>query len=581
MRGLGRVLRFWGGGRPDGAGRRRLPRALAAAGACLVLTGGADAAQPPAIRFVDEARKRGVEDLAVNSTGPTFGDYDGDGDLDLFVPVEDLAPGLADRLYENDGRGMFRDVAAERGVQNPGSINRGAVFCDFDNDGDLDLLAANLPPGQPRERHVPTTLFRNQLKESGQARFENVTRAAKLMRAGNANDEKIGGIGDTAGGVGCADYDRDGDLDVFWKNADPEIENALFRNEGNWTFTDVTASAGVAVQAKLRESNAQGSPNWTDVDQDGWIDLLVTNEGDSKVLLRNKGDGTFEDITRGRRPPSGLPFLNPGNAEGACIADFDNDGDMDFYLPLADQANRLILSRLKEKGTLTFEDVTLKSGAGDTGGARGCAVADFDNDGHVDLYVNNGGPSNTLINDVIAGFPPFVQFYIAWEPAQNALLRNNGDGTFSDVTRGSGAEGLGIGSGVGAADVDGDGFVDLFVANRTYYAEGKQVSPQPGQNRLYVNRGNRNNWIKVKLVGTRSNRNAYGAMIKVTAGDLVQYHETQSAHGYNSTSDPVITFGLGARKAVDAIEVRWPSGSTQVVQAPKVRGVVEIVEAAP
>jgi hypothetical protein len=542
---------------------------------------GATAAAPRgvAIRFTDEAQVRGVQDLAVNSTGPTFGDYDDDGDLDLFVPVEDLAPGLADRLYENDGKGVFRDVAAQRGVQNPGSLNRGAVFCDFDNDGDLDLLAANLPPGQAREKHVPTTLFRNLLKESGEPRFENVTRSARLMRAGNTDDEKIGGIGDTAGGVGCADYDRDGDLDIYWKNADGEIENALFRNEGNWTFTDVTASSGTAVQSTLRESNAQGSPNWTDVDQDGWIDLLVTNEGDSKVLLRNKGDGSFEDITRSRRPPSGIPFLNPGNAQGACIADFDNDGDMDIYMPLADQANRLLMSRLKEKGALSYEDVTLKSGAGDMRGARGCAVADFDNDGHVDLYVNNGGPSTTLINDVITDFPPFVQFYIAWEQAENTLLRNNGDGTFSDVTKGSGAEGLGIGSGVGAADVNADGFPDLFVANRTYYAAGRQVSPQPGQNRLYVNRGNRNNWVKVKLEGTRSNRNGYGAMIKVMAGNLVQHHETQSAHGYNSTSDPVITFGLGARTAVDAIEVRWPSGAVQRVVAPQARSVVKIVEA--
>ncbi len=540
----------------------------------------AEAARVPVMRFTDEAKARGVEDLAVNSTGPTFGDYDNDGDLDVFVPVEDLAPGLADRLFENDGSGQFRDVAAERGVQNPGSLNRGAVFCDFDNDGDLDLLTANMPPGQSREKHVPTTLFRNQLVETRVARFENVTRAARLMRAGNANDEKIGGIGDTAGGVGCADYDNDGDLDVYWKNADGDIDNALFRNEGNWTFTDVTVASGTAVQAKLRESNAQGSPNWTDVDQDGWIDLLVTNERDSKILLRNNGDGSFEDITRSRRPPSGIPFLNPGYAQGACIADFDNDGDMDIYLPLADQANRLLMSRLKEKGALTYEDVTLKSGAGDMRGARGCTAADFDNDGHVDLYVNNGGPSNTLINDVITDFPPFVQFYIAWQPAENALLRNNGDGTFRDVTRGSGAEGLGIGSGVGAADVNDDGFPDLFVANRTYYASGKRVSPQPGQNRLYVNRGNRNNWVKVKLQGTRSNRNAYGAMIKVTSGDLVQYHEVQSAHGYNSTNDPVITFGLGSRTTIDEIEVRWPGGGTQMVKTPPLRTVVEIVEIA-
>lgn len=569
-----------------GAGRALVPAvragwSLVVLFGCAALADAAEAAKGASIRFVDETQRRGVQDLGVNATGPTFGDYDGDGDLDVFVPVEDLAPGLNDRLFENDGRGVFRDVAAERGVQNPGSLSRGAVFCDLDNDGDLDLLSANMPPGQGRERHVPTTLYRNLLREQGQPRFENVTRAARLMRAGNADDERIGGIGDTAGGVGCADYDGDGDLDLFWKNTDGDIENALFRNEGNWTFTDVTASAGAAVQAKLRESNAQGSPNWTDVDQDGWIDLLITNERDAKILLRNKGDGTFEDITRSRRPPSGIPFLNPGYAQGACIADFDNDGDMDVYLPLADQANRLIMSRLKEQGALTYEDVTLKSGAGDMRGARGCAVADFDNDGFVDIYVNNGGPSNTLINDVITDFPPFVQFYIAWEPAGNALLRNNGDGTFTDVTRGSGAESLGIGSGVGAADLDADGFPDLFVTNRTYYAAGRRVSPEPGENRLLINRGNRNNWIKVKLTGTRGNRNAYGAMIKVTAGDLVQYHETQSAHGYNSTSDPVITFGLGRRTTIERIEVRWPAGGTQVVEAPRTGGIVEIVETAP
>jgi enediyne biosynthesis protein E4 len=537
-------------------------------------------AQPP-IRFADESVQRGVQDLAINATGPTFGDYDGDGDLDVFVPVEDLAPGLADRLFENDGRGVFHDVAAERGVQNPGSLSRGAVFCDFDNDGDADLLTATMPPGQPRQRHVPTTLFRNLLRETGVARFEDVTRAARLMRAGNAQDEKIGGIGDTAGGVGCADFDRDGDLDIFWKNTDGDIENALFRNEGRWAFTEVTLAAGVAVQDRLKDSNAQGSPNWTDVDQDGWIDLLITNERDSKVLLRNKGDGTFEDITRSRRPPSGIPFINPGYAEGACIADFDNDGDMDVFLPVADQASRLILSRLKEKGALTYEDVTLKSGAGVIRGARGCVAADFDNDGHVDLYLNNGGPSNILINDVIGDFPPFVQFYIAWEPAENTLLRNNGDGTFRDVTRGSGAEGRGIGSGVGAADLNGDGFPDLFVTNRTYYSAGKRVSPQPGQNRLYINRGNRNHWIKVRLQGTRSSRDAYGAFITVVSGDLRQSQETQSAHGYNSTSDPVIGFGLGQRTSVDRIEVRWPSGTVQTVIDPKPHTIVTIVESAP
>ena len=555
-----------------------LSRACGALMCCAVI-GAAFAATPP-IQFRDEAEARGVRDLAVNSTGPTFGDYDGDGDLDIFVPVEDLAPGLADRLFENDGQGRFSDVAAARGVQNPGGMSRGAVFCDLDNDGDLDLLAANMPPGQARVRHVPTSLFRNQLRETGSASFVDVTRDAGLMRAGNAEDAKIGGIGDTAGGVGCADYDRDGDLDVFWKNTDAEIDNALFRNEGNWRFTDVTSASGVALLGKLKDSNAQGSPNFIDFDQDGWIDLLVTNERDSKVMLRNKGDGSFEDITRSRRSPNALPFINPGYAQGACVADYDHDGDMDVYLPMADQAGRMIMNRLRETGALSFQDMTAKSGAGVIRGARGCVAADFDNDGHVDLYLNNGGPSNILINDVIADFPPFVQFYIAWERAENTLLRNRGDGTFVDVTRGSGAEGLGIGSGVGAADLNNDGFPDLFVTNRTYYAMGKQVSPVAGQNHLYINRGNANGWIKVALQGSRSNRDAYGARVKVIAGDLVQHHEMQSAHGYNSTNDPVLSFGLGGRKTVERIEVVWPSGIVQVLEAPAIRRTHRLVEPA-
>lgn len=557
--------------------RQRFMSTVAAFVAVAAGTAALAAGAPPPIRFADESAARGVADPGVNSTGPIFADYDGDGDLDIFVPVEDLVDGLADRLFENDGKGRFRDVAEARGVQNRVSFSRGASWGDFDNDGDLDLAIANMPPGVQRVKHVPTTLFRNLLKETGEARFENVTRQAKLMRAGNAKDAEIGGIGDTGAGVAWGDYDGDGWLDLFWKNADEDIENALFRNNRDGTFTDVTQAAGVKVQEKLHKSNAQGAPSWTDVDQDGKLDLIVTNEGDAKFVLRNKGDGTFEDITRSRKPPGAVPFVNPGNAEGACIGDIDNDGDLDVFLPTADQANRLFASRLKEKGVLTYEDVTFAAGVGDMGGARGCTMADFDNDGWLDIYVNNGGLSNVLINDVIKEFPPFVQFYIAWKPAENVLYRNDGNGTFTDVTKGSGAEGLGIGSGVGAADVNDDGFPDLFVTNRTYYSGPQRVS-DPGQNRLFVNRGNRNGWIKVALQGSRSNRDGYGALVTLVSGDLRQLRERQSAHGYNSTNDPVLHFGLGARTKVDRIEVKWPSGAVQVIENPQPRTVLRIVE---
>lgn len=538
---------------------------------------GQASAESPAITFTDASDSSGVTDMAVNSTGPAFADYDNDGDLDIYVPAEALAEGINNRLWENDGNGVFKDVALARGVDNAGSYSRGASWGDFDNDGDQDLAISNMPPGQDRRDHVPTSVYKNLLMETGEANFENITRSAGVMRKGNEEDQRIGGVGNTGAGLAWGDYDNDGDLDLFWKCADYDIENALFRNNGDGTFTDVTEESGVSIQGKVLEANSQGAPNWTDVNNDGWVDLLITNEGDEKVLFLNRKDGTFEDITKNRRGPNGFAFLNPGNANGACVGDIDNDGDLDFYLPNADQANRLIISKLSDVGEVTFEDITLSSGTGDPGGARGCAMADFDNDGWLDIYVNNGGLSNVLINDVIGQMPSFVQFYIAWAPAYNKLYRNNGDLTFVDVTEGSGAEGFGIGSGVGAADINDDGFADLFMTNRTYYSDGERVNI-PQQNVLLMNQPNENAWVKVQLEGRNSNRNGYGAKVRVVAGGLTLLREHTSAHGYNSTNDPTLMFGLGGHENIDLIEVIWPDGNKQVLNNIKARQTVRLVE---
>ena len=530
-----------------------------------------------AVKFVDVADQAGVADVAVNSTGPAFADYDNDGDLDIYVPTEAHMPGQDNRLWENDGDGTFTNVAPARLIDNAGSYSRGAAWGDYDNDGDVDLAVANMPPGTSRRPHVPTTLYRNMLVETGKPEFEDVSRQAGLRRAGNEEDARIGGLGNTGAGVAWGDYNGDGYLDLMWKCADPEVDNALFKNNGDGTFTDVTAETGVGTVVKGIEGSSQGSPNWTDLDQDGRVDLLITNEAAPNALFRNDGEGGFEDITRSRRPPSGIAFINPGNANGACVGDIDNDGDMDFYLPHADQANRLIISKLAEDGALTFDDITLEAGTGDMGGARGCTMADFDNDGLLDIYVNNGGLSNVLINDVISQIPIFVQFYIAWEPATNKLYLNNGDLTFRDATEGSGAEGFGIGSGVGSADLNGDGFADIFMTNRTYYSEGRRVNI-PQQSHLLLNQGNDNNWIKVQLRGTRNNRSGYGARVTVKSGDLVQVREHTSAHGYNSTNDPTLLFGLGRRDKVDSIEVVWLGGGRQSLDGPAVRKTHLIVE---
>ena len=545
----------------------------------LGLIAGAAAAEP-VIQFHDGAEAAGVADLAVNSTGPTFVDYDNDGDLDIYVPTEAHLVGHGNRLFENDGFARFTDVAAAVGVDNGMGLARGASWGDIDNDGDMDVAISNMPTSTPGREQVPLTVYRNLLIETGEPNFENITRSAGFLRKGNAKDARVGGVSDTGAGVAWGDYNNDGFLDLYWKGPDYDIDNVLFRNNGDGSFTDVTEESGAGIIGRVKKANSQGSPNWTDVDQDGLIDLLVTNEGEQKVLLRNNGDGTFEDITRNRKPPSGLVFLNPGNANGACIGDLDNDGDMDVFLPTADQANRLFISKLADSGRLTYEDRTLSSGIGDRGGARGCAMADFDNDGYLDIYVNNGGLSDVLVNDVLTSMPVFVQFYIAWEPAYNKLYRNNGDLTFADVTEGSGAEGYGIGSGVGAADINEDGFPDLFVTNRTYYNRGKLVNIEQ-KNELLINAGNDNNWIRVALIGTQSNRDAYGARVKLVAGDLVQYREHTSAHGYNSANDPRLLFGLGDNDTVDFIEVTWPSGVVQKVGGIAPGRTVTVIETAP
>ena len=527
------------------------------------------------IQFKDESFQSGVASEGVNSSGPTFIDYDNDGDIDIYVVTEYHGEGQGNRLFENQGDRMFVDVAELRGVDNDNALGRGASWGDYDNDGDMDLAISNLPPTD-KSTHIPTTLYKNLLKETGEPNFQNVTREAQLFRKGNEDDRKIGGIGNTGAGIAWADYDNDGDLDLYWKCADFDIENALFRNNGDGTFTDVTEETGTGVLEFVLEANSQGAPSWTDVNHDGYVDLLVTNEGDKKILFLNDQEGSFKNITTSFRPPSGVVFLNPGNANGACIGDIDNDGDMDVFLSTSDQANRLYISLLKDTGQLNYKDITLTSGVSHKSGARGCAMGDFDNDGLIDIYVNNGGLADTLINDVI-DIPIFVQFYIAIEPDVNKLFRNNGDLTFSDLTWRSRASGYGVGSGVGTADLDEDGFLDIFFTNRTFYTGGEQIT-ESDRNYLLFNRGNRNSWLTVNLVGQESNTNGYGARVTLVADDLTQYREATSAHGYNSGNDPRMHFGLGNKSSIDFIEVLWPSGKKSKVMNPSINQTVTIEE---
>ena len=556
-------------------------RALSAFFAIMLLAawpaGAAEAEADSPIRFSEEAAERGIADIGLDGAGVAFNDYDNDGDADIYITNNDSGTfGLdfRNRLWENDGSGYFTDVAQDRGAANEGGLGRGITFGDYDLDGDDDMVVANMQSGSRGGYDPPVTLYRNLLAETGAPDFEDVTGEAWLVRYGVFEDESNEGITATSGGVGFGDYNGDGLLDLLWRSADYDIDQALFLNVGDGEFEDMTREAGVQLLKSVKEANSQGSPGWFDFDFDGDLDLLSPQEGGPNVLYLNQGDGKFADITRSRRPPSGWAFLNPGNANGVCLGDIDNDGDIDAYLPNADQANRLIRNDYAETGAAGFTDITLGSGTGDAGGARGCTMGDYDNDGWLDIYVSNGGLSNVLINDIVEDMPSFVQFYIAVEQAGNALLRNNGDGTFSDVIAGSGAEGVSIGAGVASGDVNGDGFTDIVGTARTFYNRGEMLS-EPQRNFLWLNRGNGNHWIKVRLEGQRLN-----ARIRVASGDLVQWREIFSSTGYNSVDEPAPIFGLGPRESVDRVDVCWADGRVQTVLDPPVDQELRVAAAA-
>ncbi len=534
------------------------------------------------IRFENVAEEAGIDDPGINGAGVAFWDYDQDGDVDVYITNSDSGTmhlGLHNRLWENDGTGKFRDVSEERGVVNLGGLGRGLSWGDYDNDGDADLVIGNMPNSDVGDDDaVPATLYKSLLIETGEPNFENVTRAAGLMRPDHPRDARVGGFMSTSGGIAWADYDNDGDLDLLYRTTDDDVDQALFRNNGDGTFTDVTTEAGVRVLDHEIEADGQGSSGWFDFDQDGHLDLLSPNEGSPNNLFHNNGDATFTEVTKNREPPSGVPLFNVGDANGVCLGDIDNDGDIDVYFPTSDQGNRLIRNDLVETGAAQFTDITVASGTGDMGGARGCTMADYDNDGFMDIYVNNGGPSNVLFNDIAdPGFSPFVQFYVAVEPGHNVLYLNNGDGTFTDATESANADAYNVGVGVASGDVNGDGFPDIIATGRSHYTSGKLISQQQ-RNYLLLNQGNDNNWVKVKLTGTKSNRSAFNARVKVTSGDHVVTRELYSSTGYNSVDDPALIFGLGHRDKIDSVEVTWPSGTVQRLDDVSPGQTVEITE---
>jgi enediyne biosynthesis protein E4 len=524
-------------------GIRQIGVAAAAAAALALLP--ASPASPP-VRFVDVTRAAGIAFRHRNAASPekrlieTMGsgcgwiDYDRDGLLDLYL----VNSAGASALYRNRGDGTFADVTARAGVAAPGLFGMGVAIGDYDNDGYPDLLVLG---------YAKSMLYRN----NGDGTFRDVT-----LRAGLANN------GRWASSAAWFDYDNDGRLDVVIANyvdwtpdknyycgakgpglrsyCHPDdyhgVAPTLYHNNGDGTFTDVSRSSGLAGHP----SNGLGVVTF-DYDEDGRQDILIANDGMPNSLFRNNGDGTFTESAY----DAGVAVSEDGTAEagmGIDAADASGKGRQDLVITHLDQQHMRFYRNL---GRGYFEDATapakLAYATFQTSGF-GVRFLDYDNDGWPDIFVGTGH-----VLDNIERYHPGVTWA---EPKQ--LFRNLGAGLFADVSKqaGAGLQAPTVTRGLAAGDYDNDGDMDVVLNNNG-------GSPQLLRN----DGGNSGHWLEILLVGTRSNRDAVGARVRLTAGDRILTGERKGGMSYESAQDPRLHFGLGNRARVDALEVRWPSGA--------------------
>lgn len=492
-------------------------------------------------RFANIAPDLGL-DVFDLSGGAVSDDFDGDGYLDIAVSTWDTRGQL--RFFRNNQDGSFTDRTVPAGLEGMwGGLN--LIQADYDNDGDVDLLVLRGAWLHERGRH-PNSLLRN----NGDGTFEDVTYEVGL-----------GNVHYPTQTASWGDYDNDGDLDLYVGNETSgalQAPNQLFRNNGDGTFTDVAAAAGV-----LNHSYTK-AVIWGDYDGDRWADLYVSNSGGRNRLYRNNGDGTFTNVARMLRvdgPVASFP---------AWFWDVDNDGVLDLYVSAyAADIEHLAASALglpvdvemarlyRGTGTGGFEEVADRYHLATPNAAMGANFGDLDNDGFLDFYLGTGYPAyHSLMPSVM-------------------YLSEQGMG-FRDVTYAGGFGHLQKGHGVFFADLDQDGDQDVYEQMGGAY---------PGDrfgNVLYENPGFGNHWVTVTLVGVRSNRSAIGARLRaeVTANgtrrSIYRHVNSGGSFGANPLRQ---TIGLGRAARIDTLEVFWPTtGKTQTFADIPVDRVVRITE---
>ena len=479
--------------------------------------------------FVGIDHEHGYKDGDLVSSDPSFdrriqgggvaaGDYDQDGWTDLYFTGGTIGPNY---LYRNLSNGRFEEVASQAGVALEARFDTGATFTDINGDGWPDLFVGGIDGAGVR-------LFRN--RQNGT--FEDITEASGLAGIDNGYSASF------------ADYDRDGDLDMYMTHwNDSSQGNYLFQNDGTGFFTDVSEASGIP-----KNLMADYTANFSDINNDGWLDLLVAADFNTSQIYLNNGNGTFSNITD-------KDIITDDNGMGAAVGDYDNDGDMDWFVSSIFDPNGLsgdVLpgthtgasgNRLyNNQGDGTFQDVTETAGVRIGGWGWGSCFADFNNDGWLDIFHVNGYITTRFTNN---------EFFLS---DASRIFISNRDGTFTGSEQSLGLIDKGMGKGISCLDYDLDGDIDIVVAN----------NGQPPS--LYRNDGgNDNNFIHLRIAGEGQNYDAIGARITLVTGNLTQTREISNGSNFISNNPSEAYFGLGASKKIDRIEITWPDGDRKTL----------------
>ena len=469
--------------------------------------------------------------------GSAWCDYDNDGLLDLYLShfgvLGGPLVGSPNQLLRNLGSGVFEDVTTE--VLAVGSdATHHSAWADLNNDGMPDLFV-----GQSTNFGTD----RNFLLIHGElGEFEDV-----------AQEDPLAMFWMTPRGVSWQDINNDGFVDLA-------IANSGGDNQQNWIMINQGDGTFVRENNEMNQIYREGRGiAWSDYNNDGLPDMYITNGSQDKLptnwrkngLFRNNGDGTWTDVAEE------VGVADPGHGRGVAWGDINNDGHMDVLVGNSLGVDYPAHNRLfRNNGDGTFTDITETAGIYEDTRTRCVSMADYDNDGFIDLYVVSFGTANRY----------------------NRLFHNNGDETFTNTAIDTLAEGVNNDISATWSDFDNDGWIDLYTVG------GSPTAPGVGENQLLRNLNqNGNHWFEIELCGTTSNRSAIGARVTITHRDesenlVDQMREVQSGNGYNSQHMLRAHFGLGSSSVIDTLNVRWPSGITQTLSDVEVDQILRVVE---